>query len=131
MDKYQKILDKMYKEYDEYCHCPLSAALYGLTVKDVEQRLIEYSVRIRKAQLIVNPKFHLSITTNHKSWKLDNKYLTAKVYWVDIHNGTKRILSFSLGNMINYPMGHKSPETIEIAGKEIQEILYKKFGNVI
>ena len=85
-------------------------------------------LRIKKIGCIFDPKFNLISSPNKKT---GNRYLQAKVYWPDVDGKITRLLSFSLGNMINYPDGIKHEVTISKAKKEIHEILMKKFGYLI
>ena len=91
-------------------------------------RILDCQIKIQKARFIMNPRFSL---TSYIEKKCGNSYLQAKVYWPNKNGVLVRSLSLSLGNMINYPLGTRHPETINEAKKEIQEILIKKFGNTI
>ena len=94
----------------------------------ISMRILSFQIRIKKIDLIFNPEFNLISSPNKKSGKT---YLQAKVYWPNKDGKIIRSLSFSLGNIINYPNGIKHEITISKAKKEIQEILMKKFGNLI
>ncbi len=110
MKKYLSAIDEIQKRLDDLS--PISALI------------LDYNIRIQKMKFIMNPKFHLTTTKDRKT---GNVYLETKVYWPDKCGVIKRLMTFSLGNMINYPLGSKHPDTVKAARKEIQEKLIKKF----
>ena len=92
------------------------------------RRIKRMETRAKKIELILTPRFDLIVFRDKKT---NHQYLQAKVYWPDTNGKVKRLLSFSLGNLINYPNGKKDPITVNTAKEEISNILMKKFGSLI
>ena len=92
------------------------------------QKIKRLETRAKKIELVLTPRFDLIVFRDKKT---NHQYLQAKVYWPDTNGKVKRLLSFSLGNLINYPNGKKDPITINAAREEISSILMKKFGVLI
>ena len=113
-----KELNTIRNECDERLH---SLTPYMDRIKSIQ-------TKIKKIDLILNPRFYL-ITYQEK--KYNHRYLQAKVYWVDNNGNITRSVTYHPGNMINYPLGAKDPETIQQVSKEISVFLMKKFGSLI
>jgi len=107
----------------------LSEAKKALNIlRPIAMEIKKYEIKVQKINFILDPRFDLNSSVEKKS---GNTYLQAKVYWPNKDGKNVRSLTISLGNMINYPLGKKHPDTIAEVKKEIQNILIKKFGNVI